>query len=198
MNRLSQLEAKKLLRELEYLNSDLEYKSEVVADADGRFLTSVNDFLDHHKELKDAFEDVINKRIEKSINMSIEERSVSPEVTEEVERHEVDPKVKRLYREIAKMTHPDKIVDTRMNNLYLEAGKSYKGEDVIGLFSVCEKIGIDYEVEESDLEQIRFKIQCAKNRINLLESTTTWVWNSTDDDGIRRDIVVRYVGAQLR
>jgi len=198
MNRLSQLEAKKLLRELEYLNSDLEYKSEVVADADGRFLTSVNDFLDHHKELKDAFEDVINKRIEKSINMSIEERSVSPEVTEEVERHEVDPKVKRLYREIAKMTHPDKVVDTRMNDLYLEAGKSYKDEDVIGLFSVCEKIGIDYDVEESDLEQIRSKIHSAKNRINLLESTATWVWNSTDDDGIRRDVVVRYVGAQLR
>lgn len=198
MNRLSQLEAKKLLRELEYLNSDLEYKSEVVADADGRFLTSVNDFLDHHKELKDAFEDVINKRIEKSIKISIEESSVPPKVTEEVERREVDPKVKRLYREIAKMTHPDKVVDTRMNNLYLEAGKSYKDEDVIGLFSVCEKIGIDYDVEESDLEQIRSKIHNAKNRINLLESTATWVWNSTDDDGIRRDVVVRYVGAQLR
>jgi hypothetical protein len=130
--------------------------------------------------------------------MSIEERSVSPEVTEEVERNEVDPKVKRLYREIAKMTHPDKVVDTRMNDLYLEAGKSYKDEDVIGLFSVCEKIGIDYDVEESDLEQIRSKIHSAKNRINLLESTATWVWNSTDDDGIRRDVVVRYVGAQLR
>jgi 6-pyruvoyl-tetrahydropterin synthase len=198
MNRLSQLEAKKLLRELEYLNSDLEYKREVVADADGRFLTSVNDFLGHHKELKAAFDEVINKRIEKSISISIEERTTSPVMTEEVERSEVDPKVKRLYREIAKLTHPDKVVDVRMNDLYLEAGKSYKDEDVIGLFSVCEKIGIDYDVEESDLMQIRSKIQSAKGRIDLLESTATWVWNSTEDERVRRDIVVSYVGAQLR
>lgn len=198
MNKLVQLEVRKLLRELEYLSSDLEYKQEVLSDADGRFLSSVNEFLSLNPELKNAFDDVINRRLDASIKRSQEILSEESSVETDFVARETDPKMKKIYWDIAKLTHPDKVGDQRLNDLYLEAGKSYKEEDIIGLYSVCEKVGIDYVVEEEDISKIRSQIEKTKGKIDLLQSTATWAWNSADNEAGRQDIVVRYVGAQLR
>jgi len=198
MKKLAQLEARKLLRELEFLSSDLEYKQEVLSDADGRFLNSVNEFLSMNPELKNAFDDVINRRLDASIKRS--QQILSDETAMEVDfvHKETDPKLKKIYWDIAKLTHPDKVGDTRLNELYLEAGKSYREEDIIGLYSVCEKVGIDYVVDEDDIASIRSQIEKTKGKIDLLQSTATWAWNYAESEAGRQDIVVRYVGAQLR
>lgn len=199
MERLSKLEAKKLMRELDYLLSDLEYKNEVISEAEGKFIGSVNEFLSHHPELKDAFESTLNQRMERSIRMAEQLASEGrPDVQVDEDRPEQNPKVKKLYREIAKLTHPDKVDDARLNDIYLDAGKSYKKEDIIGLYGVCDRLGIDYEVGEDDLDVIRQQIENAKTHIGFLESTTPWVWNFTEEESVRREIVVRYIGSQIR
>ena len=48
MNKLKILEVKKLLKELDYIESDFEYRSEVISEADSEFIQSVNDFLVSH------------------------------------------------------------------------------------------------------------------------------------------------------
>lgn len=197
MNRLAQLEARKLLSELDYLKSDLEYKSEIVSEADSRFLSSVNSFLEGHPELREAYEDVISRRLENAISRR-KESDAAVQLEDLAQSQNSDPKAKKIYWDIAKATHPDKVDDERLNSLYIEAGKSYKSDDIIGLYKVCSMLGIDYEVDDSDLATLRSQIDEAKGKIALLESTATWAWNFAEDEGYRRDVVVRYVGAQLR
>lgn len=201
MSRLAGLEAKKLMRELAYLKSDLEYKNEIVSDADGKFISSVNNFLDVHPELKTLFDAKINERFERIISSSVDSSCDSRENAEEKEfnnRIEAGAKVKRLYREIAKLTHPDKVSDQRMNEMYLDAKRFYKEDDLIGMYGVCERLGIDYEVDEEELQSLKDQIEGTKERIAMLESTTTWVWNSSEDESFRNDIILRYVGSQIR
>ena len=59
MSKLKQLEVKKLLKELDFIESDFNYKNEIVFESDINFIKSVNDLLDKHPMLKD----VIDKRI---------------------------------------------------------------------------------------------------------------------------------------
>ena len=53
MNNLQKLESKRLLKELDFYESDLEYKSELVNHVETTFIQSVNEYLDEHPALKD-------------------------------------------------------------------------------------------------------------------------------------------------
>ena len=98
MNNLQKLESKRLLKELDFYESDLEYKSELVNHVETTFIQSVNEYLDENPTLKDAFDEKINKRIEESINKKISaskfiEQDVSIEDVE-IDSKDENPKMK--------------------------------------------------------------------------------------------------------
>ena len=67
MNKLKTLEIKKLLKELEFTESDFEYRNLAVSEADSLFINSINDFLGQHPELKKIYDDKITEKINKTI-----------------------------------------------------------------------------------------------------------------------------------
>ena len=83
MSKLKRLETKKLLRELEYIESDYDYKNEVISEADGDFLNSVNAFLTSHPELKEMFDKKINDKIDQMIKKKEED-------VKDIERREME------------------------------------------------------------------------------------------------------------
>ena len=44
MSKIKLLQLKKLLKELEYIESDFEYRSELISEADNEFIKSINNF----------------------------------------------------------------------------------------------------------------------------------------------------------
>ena len=45
-----------VLKELDYIESDFEYRSEVISEADSEFIKSINEFLATHPELKEIYD----------------------------------------------------------------------------------------------------------------------------------------------
>jgi hypothetical protein len=94
MSKLKQLEIKKLMKELDFVESDFTYKNEIVHEADSNFIKSVNDLLEQHPLLKDVFDKKINNKIDnifqrrteelkdkiETINESYQEDSIEEEV----------------------------------------------------------------------------------------------------------------------
>ena len=56
MSKLKRLEVKKLLKELDFIESDFNYKNEIVFEADSEFIKSVNDLLEKHPMLKEVID----------------------------------------------------------------------------------------------------------------------------------------------
>jgi len=201
MNNLQKLESKRLLKELEFYESDYEYKSELVNHAETTFIQSVNEYLEEHPTLKDAFDEKINKRIEETINKkiltseSIEQDVFSDEDT--VESKLENPKLRKLYREIVKQTHPDKIKNDKLNNLYIEAGKSYDSEDLFNIYSICDELGISYELDESENYILKDKIKYLQEKINFIQATFTWQWYYTEEEIEKNNIIKEYVKKQI-
>ena len=73
MNRLQFLQTKKLFKELEYMESDFEYRSEIISEADSEFIGKVNDFLQEHPNLKEIYDEKIDTHIQKNILKNTEE-----------------------------------------------------------------------------------------------------------------------------
>jgi hypothetical protein len=209
MSKLKQLEIKKLMKELDFIESDFTYKSEIVHEADNNFIKSVNELLEKHPLLKEVFDKKINSKIDnifqrrseelndkiESINESNQEAFIEEE--EVIVEKVIDKRVRKLYREIAKITHPDRIDNKKLNDLYIKATHFYDNNDIAGTYSICNELDIDYEPDESDNELISNKINGLKNRISFIESTLTWVWYHSTDNTEKEQMILRYIKNQL-
>lgn len=201
MNRLQFLQTKKLFKELEYMESDFEYRNEIISEADSDFISKVNNFLEEHPKLKEIYDDKIDSHIQQSILRNteevielFEEEVIEQEIFEEVKL----PKVKKLYREIVKLTHPDKVDQKSLNDLYLTATKYYDNNDKIGLYKVCTELDIDYDLDDEDNQIIESKIDDLKRRIEFLESTFTWQWINTDGDKEKLEMMIQFIRMRLQ
>jgi hypothetical protein len=205
MNKLKQLEVKKLIKELDFLSSDFEYKNELVFEADNSFIKNVNEFLDDNPEVKKIFDRKINERLDKIIINKVEKEKIIEEeniIEEEAEIEEItikkDDKIKKIYREIAKITHPDKIDNKKLNDIYIKASNHYNNNDVIQIYSICDELGIEYDINEDDTDLIINNINNIKQKIQFIESTTTWKWYYTEDDGLKNEIILNYIRTQIK
>ena len=205
MNKLHQLEVRRLLKELDYVKSDFEYKNEIVFEADNSFMRSLNDFLEKNIVLKEMFDKKINRKIDEMIRERSTERVIEsiPDVVEEesteitIVEKVVDEKLRKIYRVIAKKTHPDKISDVRLNDIYIMASKMYENNDVMGIYSICDQLGIPYELSTEDGEILKSQISMMKERVGFMESTFTLKWYHTEDENERTHILVEYIKSKI-
>lgn len=219
MDKIKQLENKKLLKELEFVETDFEYKTEIISEADTNFIKNINEFLLRHPELKSMIDKRMNEKIDRMVrekeradNESQKEKeqvindepkeenqNVEEKEDEEVNDNKVvrSEKIKKLYREIVKITHPDKVNDEKLNDLYIKSTKSYDENDLISIYAICSELNIEYESDETDNIFIADRITVLKERINFMESTFTWKWYTADDNRQKDDVLMSYIRAQL-
>lgn len=226
MNKLKSLEIKRLLKELDYIESDFEYRSEVISEADSEFIRSVTDFLEKHPELKEIYDRKITEKIDEAIKNKLEDlddnkgddskgdgidndedndESESNSIEDEKEEVEdvktksnISPKLKKLYREIVKLTHPDLVKKKSLNDLYIEATFYYDNNDKIGIYKICTQLEIEYDIEDDDEQFIEIKINDLKKKIGFLESTFTWKWYKTVDEAEKNQILINYIKLRLQ
>jgi hypothetical protein len=217
MEKLKALQIKKLIKELDYTEIEFEYTNEAVSEADSSFIRSLNDTLEKHPDLKNKY----NKILDDSLRKSIDNIKKSPEELEEgvesniennqkekdddineaislVNKSEPSKKVKKLYRDIVKLTHPDKVKDKELNSLYIEANNYYNNNDKIGIYKVCNELNIYYSIDEEDENSIRAKIEELKKKISFLESTFTWMWFKTDNIEDRERIILQFIYNKIK
>ena len=203
MDKIRKLEIKRLIKELNFIESDFIYKNEIINEIDNLFIKSVNLFLEDHPKLKQMFDDKINKSIEnifksKQLEINNEENYSENETTDlKVIDLKVNNKLKKLYREIAKSTHPDRITNKKLNEIYIKATNCYNILDVPGTYSICDELDITYEIDNDDYNLIVNKISELKERIKFMESTVTWKWHNTEDINKKNKIILGYVKKRL-
>jgi len=213
VNKLKSLEIKKLLKELEFTESDFEYRNLAVSEADSLFINSINDFLYQHPELKKIYDDKITEKINKTIE-KIQKKSndetekldenVQDDISPIEEEHKNDEdktnisQIKKLYREIVKLTHPDKVKSNKYKELYIKSSKYYESGNKIGIYSICNELDIEYEIEEDDVILISEQISNLKNKINFIESTFAWQWYNCEDEMLKSQILLNFIKLKIK
>lgn len=195
MKGLEILELRRMMKELEFCESDYEFKNEFVTGAESEFMRSVNECLDEYPEMKAVLEEKMNAQLEESIRKKLEEEEGGSDNDVE-ELPPASPKMKKLYRDIVKKTHPDKVKDQRLNDFYMEATEAYDNRDLLILYRICGDLRIDYELSIEDMEAVRKKIEEYSEKIEKVESTYTWKW-ARSEEAARRKIVLEFIKAQM-
>ena len=191
MNHLKLLEFQRLIKELQFVEADYLYQSEILSIADGEFFKSIENILSEFPTLREIYYSKKDK-----IYKSAVESFVDSPITESVIIEE-SLESKKLYRDIVKTTHPDKIKNHRLNELYLEATEAYSKNDIITLYKVCSELNIEFELPDSYISEIKDKIQEFKNNILFLENTYTSKWLKTDSQSEKNKILVSFISGGI-
>lgn len=209
MDRLKNLQLKKLLKELEFVESDYDYRSEVVSDADREFIDCINKFLGENPELKNVYDKKVEESIERSIKKFQETDIFEEFIEEKTEQEDVEsseleliPKnnnseLKKIYREIVKLTHPDRVKKKNLNDLYIKATEQYEKNNKVGLYKICNELGIEFELIDEDENYINQKILELRQKINFLESTFTWKWFNSQSEEEKNQILMNYIKLRI-
>ena len=192
MDKIKKLEIKKLFKELDYVQSDFDYRNEVISDVDNTFLTGVNEFLENNPDLKELYNNKINEVIEKNITENTEEPTEEEEEEEDT-KDVKSSKIKKLYREVVKLTHPDKTDNKKLNEYYIQGTECYNDNDKIGMYIICGELNIEYEMDDDDNTHIKTKIDVLKGKIDFIESTFTYKWAGLETEEEKIELIKSFI-----
>jgi vacuolar-type H+-ATPase subunit D/Vma8 len=189
MNNIQHLEIIKLINELKFVESDYLYKSEVIKKGDIVFLNEVNEIVENHSELKK----ILEKR-EQNVEPILPTPELNINIDNNIRSENIE--IKKFYREIAKLTHPDIIKNLKLNELYIEATNAYNIEDLATIYKICVDLMINFEWGENEINLIKDKIDKYKSQINFLESTYTFLWVGAKEED-KKSIILQYIKSKL-
>lgn len=184
--KIKQLEIKKLVQEYNFLLSEDEYRTEIIEENKPIFMEKVGEIkkkLDIKPNLDKINEFAKNQEIENEEN-----RLKSENVSESTKN-----KIKKIYREIVKLTHPDKINSDNYLEVYHRATKYSNQFNILGLFQICVELNIPIELDMEDIDVLNFLIKQKKDDIKKIDSSFIWLWVSGINEEEKDKIVENFV-----
>ena len=99
--------------------------------------------------------------------------------------------IKKLYRKIVELTHPDKAEG--QEEIFRVATKAYKEEDLAKLLEIASDLRIKIEeLSDESLKLVRDNIQNLENKVEELRQSTAWVWYNCGSDE-EKDMIARMI-----
>ena len=219
MSKQVKLKFKKLLKKAEFVHADLEYHEELLPEAKNLFSQEVAQTIkDLPPEQQKQIAEIDRKRQiehEEKIKKAAQAAQDAAEETEEDEipssddtalaesehdyieedREEEEPEeakasqLKKLYRQVAARTHPDKAKAAgasdkeaaRLEQLFMQAKKAYDDKNWYVLYSIALALDIDVpEPSAENLEWIEDDIRHTLGTISQIGNLVAWMWYSGD------------------
>lgn len=201
---ISKLKIDRTIKEYDYLKSEYDYISSLSDEADKEFMSVVNTYLENKIALKEIYESkeekIINDNFNK-IKAQTKNKIENADKVEEIEKELPKKKSKKsrtLYRMIVKETHPDKVDDENLTEIYRRATDSYHNDDATSLYAICTELGIPFNVNEDDLILFEQNIARIKGEIDLVKGMYSYKWSQAKDQKTKDSLIYDFIEKKIR
>jgi hypothetical protein len=205
----------KVLLELRYLYADLEYHELMEEDAKREFSRAFFRFAEENEI--PVSEEPLHAEEPKEPEVSEEEWSGDSDIAEYMHRQEEEPKqkgpipdieaapqikgsdkMKKLFKQIASLTHPDKIPDSdptkgHKTKIFLETMDAMRSQNWFKLQQIANELGLDIpEPDKEQLNWMRSEAERIKKTVHNITQTYAWVWYNTEQEDAKEQIMRQY------
>jgi len=195
-DRISKLNIDRTIKEYDYLKSEYDYIMILSDEADKEFMSVVNEYLEDNPDIKEVYEikekKILDDNFDKIESQIGKEYNIEPELPKKKSN-----KSKTLYRLIAKETHPDKVNNEKLNELYIKATDSYNEDDATALYAICNELRIPFGINEDDLIFFNNNIHRIKGQIDLLKQTFTYEWTQANTEEDKKIVLLKFIKYKL-
>lgn len=181
-DKLKKLELKKLLQEYNFLLLDDEYKKEIISE-------NRSEFLKRTQKLRlDQQLPVETENSKKETNLP-KKPKIDPDTVDKSTKE----KVKKLYRDIVKKTHPDKTNSEYLINYYMKATVAADDYNLMELFIICNELLIEFDLDLEDKTTLTTLIEMKKNELKSIESSFIWMYYISKTEEEKNKLIELFV-----
>jgi len=183
--RLVDLQINKLILEYSFLKSDEELKREVINTKQKDFLDLVNGKLN---EL-----DPQNTNHEPKTKQETKSKKIEPKIDISGITENTKIRIKKIYRNIVKVTHPDRVDSDELKELYMEATEAYEAYNIFELCFISKKLNIKVKLSLEETKTLNDLIDSKKDDIKKIESSFIWLWINASNESEKNELVDRFI-----
>jgi len=188
-DKLKQLEIKKLLTEYDYLIIDEEIKTEVVNEYLPKFTEEINEFTNKIEGKKEEEKKEVKKGIDVN-NGKPKEKEIKKVIEDDDLPKETKDRIKKLFREIVKKTHPDKTKSEDLIDIYIKSKEAYESNDILKLAYYANKVDINVELSDMEIQLLNDLIIYKKEELSEIEKSWLWKWYKANTES-ERDVIIK-------
>jgi len=188
-DKLKQLEIKKLLTEYDYLIIDEEIKNEIVNEFLPKFTEEINEFTNNIEGKKEEEKKEVKKDINVKENQP-KENKVKKIIEDDDLPKETKDRLKKLFREIVKKTHPDKTKSEDLIDVYIKSKEDYEANDILKLAYYANKVDIKVELSDMEIQLLNDLIIYKKDELSEIEKSWLWKWYKANTES-ERDMIIK-------
>lgn len=179
------LELKKIIFQVSYLNAE---QSEILYKCDS-IDQEISDYIKHN--YPEQYKEFV-KPNETTTESTIEEDNDS-----QLKCQNKD--IKKLYRKIVELTHPDKAED--QEDIFREATRAYKEENLAMLLEIASELRIKIdELSDQSMKLVQKNIQDLETKVEELKQSTAWAWHnckSSEEKDMLARMILSYKGIDI-
>ena len=188
-DKLKQLEIKKLLTEYDYLIIDEEIKNEIVNEFLPKFTEEINEFTNKIEGKKEEEKKEVKKDIDVKENQP-KEKEIKKVIEDDDLPKETKDRIKKLFREIVKKTHPDKTKSEDLIDIYIKSKEAYETNDILKLAYYANKVEINVELSDMEIQLLNDLIIYKKEELSEIEKSWLWKWYKANTEA-ERDMIIK-------
>lgn len=183
--KLVDLQINKLIQEYSFLKSDEELKKELINTKQKEFLDLVNGKLNELNP-QDSNHEPKTKQEPKS-------KKIEPKIDISGMSENTKVRIKKIYRNIVKVTHPDRIDSEELKELYMEATEAYEAYNIFELCFISKKLNIKVKLSLEETKTLNELINSKKDEIKKIESSFIWLWLMAPNENDKNELVDRFI-----
>lgn len=177
-----------MLLELKYLEADIEYTKQAIAESTHTFERCTRGTARRHG----VWEEIQERRAKASTK--------GPPPQQKKNKKRIKQKDKDLFKKIAKEAHPDKLIHLpeedrdKKEKMFVEASTALESGSPEQIRQIAKDLGIDTgPISESDIESMEEKIEELSKILNDIKGSVIWVWIQKEDKEEKQEIIEMYV-----
>lgn len=188
-NRLKQLEIKKLLTEYDYLNIDGEIKQEIIDKYKPVFMEDLKEYDDPNKE----------KKVEENVGEPMNtEKVVEKLIKDEDLSDHTKKRMKKMFRDVMKKTHPDKVKSEELVEIYIKSKEAYELNDLLSLSHYANKLNIEVRLNVVEIKILKDLLAKKKESLESIESSWLWLWYNSKTKEEKKKVVALYYEKHIK
>ena len=205
-----------LLFEARFLKAKIVLNQDVLEEAQEKFAEAYNEVCktvpEHEREvLQGAMEkeekveqDEKKSKVSKAGQKAKEKRKTKKENKQEeifeTKKNPESKSMKKIYRAIARESHPDKLTGAteeeikNKEKLFKEAQEASQDANLVSLIEIAENLNIKPpEPELEHIEILQKNIKNLKEANKMMTDTTAWQWHKEKNPETKEAILIRYM-----
>jgi len=171
-------EIKRLTLKIEILAEDLDEHNDILDECEADYAVVLAVLLSYFKKKQTKTPEAINHK------------QPEPGIDPDAESIKSPSWAKKLFKKIAKETHPDKLdhlsasdsEKDKKKKMYINSLNSINDGDFGSLIETALELGLDIEINHNEIKGYLFqKIEKIKSQVEKIQSKTSWIWFHCDD-----------------